>query len=66
MATASEDRDYQARRRMRKCGNTSAIHPVGGVSQQLKREILHEAEKLVIKPGTKLVWDDETNRMVWR
>lgn len=29
-------------------------------------DILRESKNLVIKPGMRLVWDDELNRMVWR
>ena len=38
---------------------------INGVDM-FKREILRESEKLVIKPGMKLVYDEKLNLMVWR
>ena len=67
MATASEKGDGVARRKRRKKGYAiKGFLPVGGGEILTKKEILAEAEKLVIKPGMKLTWDNELNRMVWR
>ena len=40
-------------------------HQVNGSNMSLG-ELLRESEKLVIKPGMKLIWDNELNRMVWK
>lgn len=62
MPTKGESR----RRNARLTRNVSTLgHQVNGVDIS-KNEILRESEKLVIKPGMKLVWDNELNRMVWR
>ena len=67
MATGRDRTAYEATRRRRKEGNTPLNNPLaGGVRQQTKAEILCDAEKLVIKPGMKLVYDEELNMMVWR
>lgn len=66
MATASEKGDREARTKRRKKGyEIKGFPPVGG-RHLMRKEILAEAEKLVIKPGMKLVYDEELNMMVWR
>lgn len=67
MATGRDRTVYEAIRRKLKKGNSPLKNSLAGaVRYQTKAEILCDAEKLVIKPGMKLVWDDELNRMVWR
>lgn len=67
MATRTGDqRDARAEKKRLKNGNGQALLLPGGVRPQTRREILQEAEKIVIKPGMRLVWDEELNRMVWK
>lgn len=67
MATASEASDWQyARKRMKRGEISMGFNPKGGLGILTRKQILAESEKLVIKPGMKLVYDEELNMMVWR
>lgn len=67
MATRSEKLDWQYDRKMRKRGsNPYGFNSKGGLTILSRKQILAESEKLVIKPGMKLTWDNELNRMVWK
>lgn len=67
MATRSEMLGRKTKRRVQKRGQVyGCFNPVSGLGTLTRKQILAESEKLVIKPGMKLVYDEELNLMVWR
>ena len=65
--TRSERSDWQYDRKRRKRGETPmGFNPKGGLAILSRKQILAESENLVIKPGMKLVYDEQLNMMVWR
>lgn len=67
MATGRDNITYQGIRARRKRGECQeGINPAGGIRKLTNAEIVAASRNIVIKPGMKLVWDDELNRMVWR
>lgn len=67
MRTPSERNDPKRKCSKNKKGQVfTYAHGIGVAQRQERKEILAESEKLVIKPGMKLVYDEELNMMVWR